>query len=100
MKNRIANGIAAVEVALKQSSPAEVAKALQIADETTAEELRAYQDIRSLGQASDIITFEESMQMHLILGGMSPTECQWRSRSLAEKLVVMQTIAAIKKLTG
>lgn len=51
----------------------------------TIDELVAYQDIKSQGQAAGIITLEEAQLVYDILGGEAPTVEKWNARSVAEK---------------
>jgi len=56
---------------------------------TSAMELNSYQEIRSLAQASGLLTPEESQQAYDILGGEMPTDAKWRERTTAEKATVI-----------
>ena len=98
--NRILKAIGVRAARLETADQAAKDKVAANCDNVTLEELAAYQTTKSLAQASDILTLGESLTIYHILGGECPTLEQWRGRSLAEKMTVLETIFELHQKMG
>ena len=88
--NRVLEAIAKREARFAAKDKAAIDKAEEATDKMTVMELARCQDIKSQGQAAGIITEEEAMSAYVILGRENPTVEKWRSRTLAEKMTVLE----------
>lgn len=70
-------------------TPAEMQVAEKMAMKVTPGDLATFQEVKSLAQASGLITLEEAMTTYDLLGGEVPTVPKWLSRPLAERMAVV-----------
>lgn len=89
---------AAIDRRAAQLMTAEEGALLKVAahcEDTSHEELAACQTLKSLAQASGVITLDEALTLFAIFGGETASVEQWRQRTLAEKITALEMVFEI-----